>query len=51
MFVDIFLEKGIFLRVLKENFEMFSKVKKDISDRILLALGINPYQSYEKLNW
>ena len=30
---------------------MFSKVKKVISDRILLALGVNPYQSYEKLNW
>jgi hypothetical protein len=30
---------------------MFSKVKKVISDRILLALGVNPYQNYEKLNW
>ena len=30
---------------------MFSKVKKVISDRILLALGVNPSQSYEKLNW
>ena len=45
------LEKGVFVSVLKEHFDMFSKVKKVISDRILLALGVNPYQSYEKLNW
>ena len=50
MFI-ICLEKGIFVSVLKDHFDMFSKVKKVISDRILLALGINPYQSYEKLNW
>ena len=49
--IHICLEKGIFVSVLKEHFDMFSKVKKVISDRILLALGVNPYQSYEKLNW
>ena len=47
----ICLEKGVFVSVLKGHFDMFSKVKKVIADRILLALGVNPYQSYEKLNW
>ena len=51
MRIYICLEKGIFVSVLKENYEMFSKVKKVISDRILLALGVNPYMNYEKLNW
>ena len=41
--IHICLEKGIFVSVLKKHFDMFSKVKKVISDRILLALGINPY--------
>ena len=44
-------EPNITQNVLKANYEMFSKVKKVISDRILLALGVNPYQNYEKLNW
>ena len=51
IFTNFCLEKGIFVTVLKDHFDMFSEVKKVISDRILLALGINPYQSYEKLNW
>jgi len=45
------LDNGILVSVLKEHFELFKNVKKVITNRILLALNINPQLLYEKLNW
>jgi len=36
---------------LKEYFSIFKINDSEINDRILLAFGVNPYNSLSKINW